>query len=62
MATPHILGDDGKVHTGKVQRRMSTTLMLTDCRTPALRPLSPGETWWHNDEHRICEQCQAAKP
>lgn len=52
-----ILGEDGKVHVGEVARRMGGTIMLTDCRVLGLRPMGPGETWWHDDDHRICGEC-----
>jgi hypothetical protein len=52
-----LLGEDDKVHTGEVVRKMSATLMQTDCGTPALRPIGPREIWWAEDWSRPCPSC-----
>ena len=57
MGDDLILGDDGRIHTGEVVRKMSATLMDIDCGAVPLRPVGPREFWWHGDPARKCCDC-----
>jgi hypothetical protein len=54
-----MVGADGKIHAGNIDRWIGWRMLQTDCGAEALRPLGPNEAWWVDDPDRPCWACLA---
>jgi uncharacterized protein with von Willebrand factor type A (vWA) domain len=57
MGSDLILGEDGRIHRGEVERKLGATLMQTECGRLPLRPVGDRESWWQADDARRCPTC-----